>query len=115
MSSYSENGGQCVEVATNLATPHGIVPVRDSKNVSGPTLTIPATAFTAFVAACPGRRPRHRLNHPSQQSRGPTVRPRWGLGVHGTSQVYPTTRISALFGRRTLPLRSSVIFDRNRH
>lgn len=50
MSSYSENGGQCVEVATNLATPHGIVPVRDSKNVSGPTLTIPATAFTAFVA-----------------------------------------------------------------
>lgn len=49
-SSYSENGGQCVEVATNLATPHGIVPVRDSKNVSGPTLTIPATAFTAFVA-----------------------------------------------------------------
>ncbi|MGW6285306.1 DUF397 domain-containing protein [Streptomyces sp. NPDC055107] len=49
-SSYSENGGACVEVATNLATPHGIVPVRDSKNVSGPTLTIPATAFTAFVA-----------------------------------------------------------------
>ncbi|MFJ5046693.1 DUF397 domain-containing protein [Streptomyces sp. NPDC088719] len=49
-SSYSGNGGQCVEVATNLATPHGIVPVRDSKNVSGPTLTIPATAFTAFVA-----------------------------------------------------------------
>lgn len=49
-SSYSENGGACVEVATNLATPHGIVPVRDSKNVSGSTLTIPATAFTAFVA-----------------------------------------------------------------
>ncbi|MFD4233697.1 DUF397 domain-containing protein [Streptomyces sp. NPDC058542] len=49
-SSYSDNGGQCVQVATNLATPHGIVPVRDSKNVSGPALTIPATAFTAFVA-----------------------------------------------------------------
>ncbi|MEU5282459.1 DUF397 domain-containing protein [Streptomyces sp. CA-278952] len=49
-SSYSENGGQCVEVATNLATPHGIVPVRDSKNVSGPALDIPASAFTAFVA-----------------------------------------------------------------
>ncbi|MGW5071356.1 DUF397 domain-containing protein, partial [Streptomyces cyaneofuscatus] len=31
-SSYSNNGGQCVEVATNLAAPHGIVPVRDSKN-----------------------------------------------------------------------------------
>ncbi|MFI1222933.1 MULTISPECIES: DUF397 domain-containing protein [unclassified Streptomyces] len=49
-SSYSANGGQCVEVATNLATPHGIVPVRDSKNTTGPALTIPAAAFTAFVA-----------------------------------------------------------------
>lgn len=49
-SSYSENGGQCVEVATNLATPHGIVPVRDSKNATGPALDITATAFTAFVA-----------------------------------------------------------------
>ncbi|NUV68881.1 DUF397 domain-containing protein [Streptomyces sp. CAI-121] len=49
-SSYSENGGACVEVATNLATPHGIVPVRDSKNVTGPALTVPATAFSAFVA-----------------------------------------------------------------
>ncbi|MEV7115873.1 DUF397 domain-containing protein [Streptomyces anulatus] len=49
-SSYSDNGGACVQVATNLAIPHGIVPVRDSKNVSGPALTVPATAFTAFVA-----------------------------------------------------------------
>lgn len=49
-SSYSENGGQCVEVATNLAAPHGIVPVRDSKNPTGPALTIPTTAFTTFVA-----------------------------------------------------------------
>ncbi|MFH9294256.1 DUF397 domain-containing protein [Streptomyces sp. NPDC017520] len=49
-SSYSDNGGQCVEVATNLATPHGIVPVRDSKNVSGPALAVPASAFSAFVA-----------------------------------------------------------------
>ncbi|MFJ7411779.1 DUF397 domain-containing protein [Streptomyces sp. NPDC098077] len=48
-SSYSNNGGQCVEVATNLATPHGIVPVRDSKNVSGPVLSLGADAFTAFV------------------------------------------------------------------
>ncbi|MFE2599676.1 DUF397 domain-containing protein [Streptomyces sp. NPDC059396] len=50
-SSYSNNGGNCVEVATNLATSHGVVPIRDSKNMSGPTLTIPATAFTAFVTA----------------------------------------------------------------
>ncbi|WP_324796060.1 DUF397 domain-containing protein [Streptomyces cyaneofuscatus] len=52
-SSYSNNGGQCVEVATNLASaPHGIVPVRDSKNdtTTGPVLTVPATAFTTFVA-----------------------------------------------------------------
>ncbi|MFH9745569.1 DUF397 domain-containing protein [Streptomyces anulatus] len=49
-SSYSGNGGQCVQVATNLAAPHGIVPVRDSKDVSGPVLDIPATAFSAFVA-----------------------------------------------------------------
>ncbi|MEU9672187.1 DUF397 domain-containing protein [Streptomyces parvus] len=49
-SSYSNNGGQCVEVATNLAAPHGIVPVRDSKNVTGPALTVPAAAFNAFVA-----------------------------------------------------------------
>ncbi|MEV0889642.1 DUF397 domain-containing protein [Streptomyces microflavus] len=50
-SSYSDNGGACVEVATNLAAPHGIVPVRDSKNdTTGPVLTVPATAFTAFVA-----------------------------------------------------------------
>ncbi|MFQ6849868.1 DUF397 domain-containing protein [Streptomyces sp. 35M1] len=49
-SSYSDNGGQCVEVATNLAAPHGVVPVRDSKNVTGPALTVPAAAFSAFVA-----------------------------------------------------------------
>ncbi|KUJ65163.1 toxin-antitoxin system, toxin component, partial [Streptomyces albus subsp. albus] len=40
--------------ATNLAAPHGIVPVRDSKNVSGPALTVPAAAFSAFVAGVRG-------------------------------------------------------------
>ncbi|MER7659643.1 DUF397 domain-containing protein [Streptomyces albidoflavus] len=49
-SSYSNNGGVCVEVATNLAASHGIVPVRDSKVQSGPVLTVPATAFSSFVA-----------------------------------------------------------------
>jgi len=49
-SSYSNNGGACVEVATNLAAPHGIVPVRDSKNTTGPVLDLPADAFTTFVA-----------------------------------------------------------------
>ncbi|MFF3173016.1 DUF397 domain-containing protein [Streptomyces sp. NPDC057900] len=49
-SSYSSNGGDCVEVAVNLAAAHGIVPVRDSKNVSGPALTVPTGSFAAFVA-----------------------------------------------------------------
>ncbi|MFF7252826.1 DUF397 domain-containing protein [Streptomyces microflavus] len=51
-SSYSNNGGACVEVAINLAAPHGIVPVRDSKHdtTTGPVLTVPAAAFTTFVA-----------------------------------------------------------------
>ncbi|MFF2313161.1 DUF397 domain-containing protein [Streptomyces albidoflavus] len=48
-SSYSSNGGQCVEVAANLASVHGIVPVRDSKVESGPVLTVPAAAFSSFV------------------------------------------------------------------
>ncbi|MFE9610198.1 DUF397 domain-containing protein [Streptomyces sp. NPDC006012] len=48
-SSYSDNGGNCIEVATNLATPHGLIPVRDSKNPHGPTLTLPTHAFTSFL------------------------------------------------------------------
>ena len=49
-SSYSDDeGGDCVEVAVSLAplTVH----VRDSKNPTGPTLTLPAPAWAAFVAA----------------------------------------------------------------
>ncbi|MGW2484729.1 DUF397 domain-containing protein [Streptomyces sp. NPDC001571] len=49
-SSYSNNGGQCIEVAANLATPRGTVPVRDSKDRTGPVLDLPAGAFVAFVA-----------------------------------------------------------------
>ncbi|MFI6410906.1 MULTISPECIES: DUF397 domain-containing protein [unclassified Streptomyces] len=49
-SSYSDNGGQCVELAVNLVTSHGVVPVRDSKNPTGPSLTVPASAFVSFVA-----------------------------------------------------------------
>jgi hypothetical protein len=50
-SSYSDNGGACIEVATNLAASRGVVPVRDSKNPTGPELTFPSTAFTTFVTA----------------------------------------------------------------
>ncbi|MGW6719337.1 DUF397 domain-containing protein [Streptomyces sp. NPDC054995] len=53
-SSYSSNGGNCVEVAANLAAPRGIVPVRDSKVVDGPVVAVPATAFAAFVAGVQG-------------------------------------------------------------
>ena len=49
-SSYSNNGGNCLEVATNLVAPRGIVPVRDSKNPSGPVLDVPVAAFATFVA-----------------------------------------------------------------
>ncbi|KLJ03215.1 DUF397 domain-containing protein [Streptomyces albidoflavus] len=49
-SSYSANGGQCVEVAADLVTSHGMVPVRDSKIQSGPVLALPAPSFFAFVA-----------------------------------------------------------------
>ncbi|MFB7230513.1 DUF397 domain-containing protein [Streptomyces fimicarius] len=49
-SSYSNNGGTCVEWAPRTASATGIVPVRDSKNPGGPALTVRAAAFTSFVA-----------------------------------------------------------------
>ncbi|MFJ2906051.1 DUF397 domain-containing protein [Streptomyces sp. NPDC087212] len=48
-SSYSDNGGTCVEAAANLVASHGMVPVRDSKNPTGPVLGLKADAFAAFV------------------------------------------------------------------
>lgn len=46
-SSYSnQDGGACVEIADGHV---GVVPVRDSKNPTGPTLLIPAAGWTAFV------------------------------------------------------------------
>ncbi|MBV7668443.1 DUF397 domain-containing protein, partial [Streptomyces halstedii] len=49
-SSYSNNGGQCVEVAVNLAASRGVVPVRDSKDPRGPVLDVASGAFASFVA-----------------------------------------------------------------
>ncbi|WP_405929341.1 DUF397 domain-containing protein [Streptomyces griseus] len=49
-SSYSDNGGSCVEWAPRTASTTGIVPVRDSKNPGGPALAVAAEAFTSFVA-----------------------------------------------------------------
>ncbi|MFE2288090.1 DUF397 domain-containing protein [Streptomyces sp. NPDC059443] len=48
-SSYSDNGGQCVEVATNLVASRGVVPVRDSKLSESPVVGFTAAAFSAFV------------------------------------------------------------------
>ncbi|MYU51801.1 MULTISPECIES: DUF397 domain-containing protein [Streptomyces] len=48
-SSYSNNGGSCVEVAANLTVSRGIVPVRDSKNPHGPVLTFASAAWSEFV------------------------------------------------------------------
>ncbi|MEV6973792.1 DUF397 domain-containing protein [Kitasatospora sp. NPDC093806] len=47
-STYSGQGGDCVEVAPDFQV---VVPVRDSKDPSGPALVFPAGAWSAFVAA----------------------------------------------------------------
>ncbi|MFJ8395309.1 DUF397 domain-containing protein [Streptomyces sp. NPDC094144] len=49
-SSYSGNGGSCVEWAPSSASATGTVPLRDSKRPSGPVLTVPAHAFASFVS-----------------------------------------------------------------
>ncbi|MFH8759493.1 DUF397 domain-containing protein [Streptomyces atroolivaceus] len=49
-SSYSNNGGNCVEVAAEFVASRGVVPVRDSKNPGGPVLTVSSRAFASFVA-----------------------------------------------------------------
>jgi hypothetical protein len=46
-SSYSNNGGQCVQVARNLP---GIVAVRDSKDRSGPALAFTREEWAAFIS-----------------------------------------------------------------
>lgn len=53
-SSHSNNDGNCVEVARNLVPTLGVVPVRDSKNPSGPVLDVPAAAFSAFIECVKG-------------------------------------------------------------
>ncbi|MFJ2933727.1 DUF397 domain-containing protein [Streptomyces sp. NPDC087219] len=47
-SSYSDgDGGNCLEVLDGVT---GVVPVRDSKNPTGPALLLSTAAWTAFVA-----------------------------------------------------------------
>ena len=47
-STYSGPNNNCVEVAGDNT---GIVPIRDSKDPDGPTLSFTSDAFTAFIAA----------------------------------------------------------------
>lgn len=48
-SSYSNGqGAECVEIADGFP---GIIPVRDSKNPTGPALVIPSGGWSSFVAA----------------------------------------------------------------
>ncbi|MEQ8144054.1 DUF397 domain-containing protein [Streptomyces sp. OP7] len=48
-SSYSgSNGGECVEVAL---TGTAVIPVRDSKNPTGPVVTVGAPAWRAFLGS----------------------------------------------------------------
>ncbi|MFF4210418.1 DUF397 domain-containing protein [Streptomyces sp. NPDC001796] len=50
-SSYSSSGdGDCVEVATRPTTIH----VRDSKNATGPQLTLSPTAWSEFIEFATG-------------------------------------------------------------
>ncbi|BCM69013.1 MULTISPECIES: DUF397 domain-containing protein [Streptomyces] len=48
-SSYSSNGGNCIEVATNLVSSRGVVPVRDTKDRAGSVLEFRADVFASFV------------------------------------------------------------------
>ncbi|KUL37503.1 hypothetical protein ADL22_21335 [Streptomyces sp. NRRL F-4489] len=48
-SSYSGNGGSCIEWAQEHARSTGEVLVRDSKNPSGPMLTLTPQAFAGLV------------------------------------------------------------------
>ncbi|MCC9311448.1 DUF397 domain-containing protein [Kitasatospora sp. RB6PN24] len=45
-SSFSQQGGNCVEVADGFP---GIAPVRDSKDPEGPALTFASEGFAAFI------------------------------------------------------------------
>jgi hypothetical protein len=47
-SSYSNGGDTCVDVANGF---HGVVPVRDSKDVHGPALVFSAAGWSSFLSA----------------------------------------------------------------
>ncbi|MCC3777841.1 DUF397 domain-containing protein [Streptomyces sp. UNOB3_S3] len=48
-SSHSDAGNGCIEVADGYQR-EGFMPVRDSKDPSGPAIVFPIAAWSAFVA-----------------------------------------------------------------
>ncbi|MFD8594526.1 DUF397 domain-containing protein [Kitasatospora sp. NPDC059646] len=50
-SSFSGNGGQCVEITTDFVASHDALFVRDSKDPHGPALSVTPGAWAAFAAA----------------------------------------------------------------
>ncbi len=46
-SSYSTNGGDCIEIGEGLA---GVVPVRDSKDANGPALAFERASWATFIS-----------------------------------------------------------------
>ncbi|MEF3115308.1 DUF397 domain-containing protein [Streptomyces chrestomyceticus] len=55
-SSYSGNGGTCVEWAPAQAAVTGMVPVRDSKDPNGSVISVPSRSFAEFIAGVKGGR-----------------------------------------------------------
>ena len=53
-SSYSGEGGDCVEVAAGFP---GVLPVRDSKDLSGPKLAFDTQSWASFMMALKGESP----------------------------------------------------------
>jgi hypothetical protein len=50
-STYSNNGGACIQVASSAA---GIIAVRDSKDPDGPALAFTAAQWMAFTSTVKG-------------------------------------------------------------
>ncbi|TBO59793.1 DUF397 domain-containing protein [Streptomyces kasugaensis] len=50
-SSYSNGGGNCIEVADGVP---GVIPVRDSKDQHGPALMFSTDEWSSFVTAVKG-------------------------------------------------------------
>ncbi|WKK25160.1 DUF397 domain-containing protein [Streptomyces olivoreticuli] len=46
-SSYSTNGGDCIEIGEGLAD---VIPVRDSKDANGPVLAFKRATWAAFIS-----------------------------------------------------------------